>query len=162
MLKNVEERFDVYIRCLKALNVSYSVDSKAFWQMVRARNLLELFPDPEMVRAVFSAGRETVGEEPHLLHQMGIYEMNRPGGDMTESSRLLQKAASSAPYDPSIKHSIAEQKLRAAERSRTPLEKGKLLKEAAEISAGLIRGEKTDHTLTTRLSRLKFENLKML
>jgi hypothetical protein len=53
VLKNAEDRFDVYIRCLKALNVTYSVDWKAFWQIVRARNLLDLFPDLQMVRAVF-------------------------------------------------------------------------------------------------------------
>lgn len=151
VLKNAEERFDCYIRCLKALNVSYSVDWKAFWQMVRARNLLELFPDLQMVRAVFAAAKETVGEDAHLLHQMGVYEMNRPNGDLAEASHLLEKASGLASYDASIKHSIAELKLKAAERSRTPLEKNKLLKEAANISAGLIQGESTDsyahHTL---------------
>jgi hypothetical protein len=43
VLRKAEERFDVYMQCLKALNVAYSVDWKAFWQMVRARNLIELF-----------------------------------------------------------------------------------------------------------------------
>jgi hypothetical protein len=65
-----------------------------------------------------------------LLHQMGINEMNRPNGDMSEASRLLDRAANLAPYDQSIKHFIAEQKLRAADRSRTSLERGKLLKES--------------------------------
>jgi tetratricopeptide (TPR) repeat protein len=151
VLRNVEERFDVYIRCLKALNVAYSVDWKAFWQMVRARTLLDLFPDLQMVRAVFAAARETVGEDAHLLHQMGIYEMNRPNGDLSEASRLLNRASDLAPYDSTIKHSIAEHRVRAADKSRTSLEKSKLLKEAADISAGLIRGESTDsyahHTL---------------
>lgn len=151
VLRNAEERFDSYIKCLKALNVSYSVDWKAFWQMVRARNLLELFPDLQMVRSVFAAARETVGEDGHLLHQMGVYEMNRPNGDLAEASRLLERASALAPYDASIKHSVAEQKLKAAERSRTPLERNKLLKDAADVSVGLIRGESTDsyahHTL---------------
>jgi cold shock CspA family protein len=151
VLKTVEERFDCYIRCLKALNVSYSVDWKAFWQMVRARNLLDLFPDLQMVKAVFTAARETVGEDAHLLHQMGIYEMNRPDGDLAEASRALHRAEVLARHDPSIRHSIAELKLKADDRSRTPLEKSKLLREAAEISASLIHGEKTDsyahHTL---------------
>lgn len=151
VLGNAEERFDSYIRCLKALNVSYSVDWKAFWLMVRARNLLDLFPDLQMVRAVFAAATEVVGEDAHLLHQMGIYEMHRPNGDMAEASRLLGRAESLAPHDPSIKHSIAEQKLKAADRSRTALERDKLLKEATDVAVGLIRGEATDsyahHTL---------------
>ena len=151
VLRKAEERFDAYIRCLKALNVAYSVDWKAFWQMVRARNLLELFPDVEMVKAIFAAARESVGEDAHLLHQMGIYEMHRPNGDLVEAGRLLARASDLAPYDSSIKHSIAEHKIKAADRSRTPLEKSKLLKDAANISAGLVRGESTDsyahHTL---------------
>ncbi len=151
VLRNAEERFDCYIRCLKALNVAYAVDWKAFWQMVRARNLLDLFPDLQMVQAVFAAAKEIVGEDAHLLHQMGIYEMHRPNGDLSEASRLLSRASDLAPYDSAIKHSIAEHRLKAADRSRTPLEKSKLLKDAANISAGLIRGESTDsyahHTL---------------
>lgn len=151
VLKNVEERFDCYIRCLKALNITYAVDWKAFWQMIRSRNLLDLFPDLQMVKAIFAAAKETVGEDAHLLHQMGIYEMNRPNGDLSEASRLLSRASDLAPHDSSIKHSIAEHRLKAAERSRTPLEKSKLLKDAANISAGLVRGESTDsyahHTL---------------
>ena len=150
-LKTAEARFDCYIRCLKALNVSYSVDWKAFWQMVRARNLGELFPDQQMVQAVFTAAKVTVGEDAHLLHQMGIHEMNRPGGDLAEASRLLNRATILASYDSAIKHSISELKLRAADRSKAPLERSKLLREAADISAGLLRGEKTDsyahHTL---------------
>src|SRR5207245_8001677 len=134
VLRNVEERFDCYIRCLKALNVSYSVDWKAFWQMVRARNLLDLFPDLQMVQAIFAAARDTVGENAHLLHQMGIHEMNRPGGDLDEASRRLNRASNLAPSDAPIQHSIAELKLKVADRSRTPLEKSKLLKEAADIS----------------------------
>jgi tetratricopeptide (TPR) repeat protein len=159
VLKTVEERFDCYIRCLKALNVSYSVDWKAFWQMVRAHNLLDLFPDLQMVQAVFAAAKETVGEDAHLLHQMGIYEMKRPNGNMSEASRLLNMAASLAPYDPTIKHSIAELKLKAAGRSRTALEKGKLLKEAADISAGLIHGERTDSYAHHTLVKIKIREL---
>lgn len=151
VLKTAEDRFDTYIRCLKALNVAYSVDGRAFWEMVRARNLGALFPDEQMVQAAFAAAKETVGEDAHLLHQMGIHEMNRPGGDLAEASRLLNRATSLAPYDSTIKHSISELKLKAAERAKAPLERSKLLREAADISAGLLTGEKTDsyahHTL---------------
>ena len=152
VLKNAEERFDCYIRCLKVLNIAFSADWKAFWQMVRARNLLELFPDLQMVRSIFKAAKETVGDDdPHLMHQEGIYEMHRPNGDLAEAGRLLSRASELAPYDASIKHSIAEHRLKAADRSRTPLEKSKLLKDAANISASLVQGENTDsyahHTL---------------
>jgi hypothetical protein len=159
VLKLDEERFDAYIRCLKALNVAYSVDWRAFWQMVRARNLGALFSDEQMVRQAFAAAKETVGEDAHLLHQMGIHEMNRPGGDLAEASRLLDRATNSAPYDSTIKHSISELKLKAAERAKAPLERGKLLKEAADISAGLLTGEKTDSYAYHTLVKIKIKEL---
>ena len=159
VLKTAEDRFDAYIRCLKALNVAYSVDWKAFWQMVRARNLGALFSDEQMVRQAFAAGKETVGEDAHLLHQMGIHEMNRSGGDLAEASRLLDRATSLAPYDSTIKHSISELKLKAAERSKAPLEKVKLLREAADISAGLLTGEKTDSYAHHTLVKIEIKEL---
>jgi hypothetical protein len=145
VLKNAEDRFDVHIRCLKALNVIYSVDWKAFWQLVRA---------------VFAAAKESVGEDAHLLHQMEIYEMLRPDGDLGEAARLLGRASDLAPHDSSIKHSIAEQRLKAADRSRTPLEKSKLLREAANISAGLVRGESTDNFAHHTLVKVEIRELK--
>lgn len=151
VLSNVEERFDVYIRTLKALNVSYSTDWKAFWDMIRARNVLQLFPIYEMGQTIYKAARDIVGDDAHLFHQIGLFEMNRPNGSLLESSKLLNKAAELAPYDQSIRHSIAEHRLRSADASKTELERAKCLKEAAEISVSLISDEKNDsyayHTL---------------
>jgi tetratricopeptide (TPR) repeat protein len=151
ILGNTEERFDVYVRTLKALNLAFTTDWHAFWDLIRARSILQLFPAFEMGKALYRAAQEMVGEDPHLLHQMALYEMNRPNGSLLESARLLDKAAKLAPYDFSIKHSIAEHRLRSAESSRTELEQEKNFKEAKEISLSLISSEKTDsyayHTL---------------
>ena len=43
VLTNLNERYDVYLRSLRALNVDYRADRYAFRQMVRGRTLLELF-----------------------------------------------------------------------------------------------------------------------
>lgn len=151
ILQNPEERFDAYVRSLKALSLGYSSDWKAFWEMVRARNLVEVFADQVMIQQVFRVAGESTGEDPHLLHQRAIYEMNRSGGSLRESARLLNRAAELAPYDSSIKHSMAELKLREVDASKTELEKGKLLKEAMELSLALVSEEKTNsypyHTL---------------
>jgi tetratricopeptide (TPR) repeat protein len=151
ILANAEERFDVYIKCLKALNVSYSADWTAFWQMVRGRTLLDLFPNHEMVTAIFAAAKEGVGEDAHLLHQMALYEAHRANGSHQEASRLLARAAELAPYDVPIRHSAAELKLRFLEDSQTPLERAKTLKDAAALTRDLVMDDRANahaqHTL---------------
>ena len=151
ILAKAEERFDMYIRCLKALNVSYTADRKAFWQMVRGRTLLDLFPDHQMVVALYKAAREVVGDDAHLLHQMALYEAHRPNGKHSEAIRLLTDATTAAPYDASIKHSAAELKLRFLDEARTPLERSKILLDATRISRELVNKDKENsiphHTL---------------
>lgn len=163
ILSNAEERFDAYIRTLKALSLAYSADEKAFWQMTRGRKLKELFPDRSMVSQIFAAAKEIVGEDPHLLHQMALYEINREDGNHAEAARLLKRAGDLAPWDLTIKHSVAELKLKGAETVKSELEKNKLLKDAANIAASLISSEKTDsypfHTLAKARLRILQEAL---
>jgi tetratricopeptide (TPR) repeat protein len=151
VLSNPEERYDAYIKCLRALNVDYSGDRLAFRQMIRGRVLLDLFPSHEMAKSILAAAYEVLGDDAHLMHQMAIYEMHRPSGSMQESTRLLKRAADLAPDDMTIKHSMAENRLRLAESSKTTLERDKYLQEATALSESLTASDKTEsypyHTL---------------
>lgn len=151
VLDDPEERYDLYLKVLQALNLSYSLDKRAFWQMMKGRAVLELFPSHERASSLFSAAEVMLGNDPYLLHQRAIYEMNRPKGSLHESLRLLEKAMALAPKDTSIQHTVAELKLRAVEKTESDLEKDKLLREAREISLELIADEPVDsyahHTL---------------
>src|SRR5262249_21397759 len=122
IFSNAAERFEAYIRTLKALSLAYSADEKAFWHMIRGRKLKELFPDRNMVNQTFAAAKDIVGEDPHLLHQMALYEINREDGDQAEAARLLKRAGDLAPWDLTIKHSVAELKLKEAEAGKSDLE----------------------------------------
>jgi cold shock CspA family protein/tetratricopeptide (TPR) repeat protein len=137
VLLDPEIRLDKYLRCLRGLNIDYATDERAFRQMVRGRAVLELFPSTEMASLIFKAARETVGEDPYLLQQMALYEMNRPSGGLNSAMELLDRAAAGAPYDSSIKHSRAELLLRLADVARTPLEKEQRLREAFRIASSL-------------------------
>jgi len=152
VLSHPEERFDAYVKCLRALNLQYSIDRQAFRQMIRARALLDLFTNHELVSSIFAIAKDALGEKDAFWsHQRGLYEMLRANGSLAESSRFLQEAAELAPRDPSIKHSLAELRLRLAEGSRTPLEQEKLLKETSEICLSLISDDRAasyaHHTL---------------
>jgi tetratricopeptide (TPR) repeat protein len=97
-----------------------------------------LFPDTKMVEILYDVAGKMVGDDPHLQHQIALYEMHRPSGNLARASSLLTKAAQTAYYDQTIKHSMAELKLRMVEKSKSELEKSKLLKEASDISKSLI------------------------
>lgn len=137
ILKNQEERYDAYIKCLSQLNIDYSSDHRAFREMVKGRNLLELFPNHELVKSIYEIANIQVKNNAYLFHQMAIYEIHRPNGNLHECATLLSRASVLAPYDLSIMHSIAEHRLRSADIARTPLECDKLLKEAYDISLSL-------------------------
>ena len=132
--QNQDERFQEYYQCLKALNVDYSTDEKAFRQLIRGRTLLELFSNPEYCNAIFQTALEMVGNEPHLLQQMALYEMHRPGGDMARATTYLSRAIEKQPFNKAFKHTKAELALKKADFARTELERDKLLREAAGLA----------------------------
>lgn len=154
VLNSQEERYEVYARCLRELNIDYSSDRSAYRQMVRGRTLIELFPNNNIALSIFGIAKNVAGEDGFLFHQMAIYEMNRPNGNLKEASELLSKALQlSLHHDQTfaVKHSMAELQLRLAEQARTPLEKEKCLVEAGILAQGLksARSEETyaHHTL---------------
>lgn len=137
ILNKPQERFDHYLRCLQELNIAYSTDRTAFRRMIRGKALIELFPDHQMAKAIYKEAERQASNDAYLYHQMALYELNRPNGNLVECERLLQKAALLNPKDFTIKHSISEYYLHCADLARTPLEKEKLLKMAAETSSQL-------------------------
>jgi len=151
VLRDQENRYEHYIACLRELNIDYGSDEYAFRQMVRGRTVLELFPNHELGRGIYEVAQAVVGENPHLLHQMALYEMHRPNGSLRQSGELLARASTLAPWDLSIKHSIAEHRVRSADTVETKLERDKLHKEARQIAVDLkrARSESTfaHHTL---------------
>lgn len=148
-----DERHEVYARCLRELNIDYSSDRSAYRQMVRGRTLVDLFPNHDLAISILNIAKHVGSEDGFLLHQMAIYEMHRPNGNVKDASELLSKALQISHYEQAlvIKHSMAELQLRLAEEARTPLEREKCLTEASLLAQGLkaARSEETYayHTL---------------
>jgi tetratricopeptide (TPR) repeat protein len=137
ILRNPNNRFDHYIKCLKALNISYSTDRTAFRRMIRGKVIADLFPDQTMARAIYKEAERQAPNDAYYFQQAAVYELNRQNGDLAECERLLLHAEKLSPRDPTIRHSLSEYYLHCAEKARTPLEKDKLLKRSAEISSKL-------------------------
>ena len=162
ILRDKEERFNTYLKCFEALNIDYQADRQAFRKMMKGRTLIALFPSHEMANNIYQRAIKYIGEEPYLLHQMGIYEMNRENGDLNVCQEYLNKAKQVAQIDqmPAIEHSIAELSLRLADCARTTLEREKYLTKACNIARQLRSsnpsGGYSHHTLVKAgLKRLK-------
>jgi tetratricopeptide (TPR) repeat protein len=136
------ERLDAYVNCLVQLNVDYDDDRRAYRQMVRGRSLIELFPSREHADKVYAAALRHVGEDAYLLHQMALYEMHCTAGDLNVAGQCLSRAASLAPGDATIQHSVAELKLRLATTARSALHRDRLLADAAVQSRRLVASDR--------------------
>ncbi len=139
-LRRPEDRLDLYIRLLDALDIGYESDRKAFRNLIRAKNLIELFADPKMVRAIYDAANGAGSGDPYYYQQRAIYEMKRENPALGEAYELLRKAAVIAPNDRSIMHSMAELELQRAEQASDPRESNRHLVAASELAAKLTGG----------------------
>jgi tetratricopeptide (TPR) repeat protein len=134
VLVKQEDRFESYMRCLGALNIDYSTDRIAFWNMTRAKTVLVRIPAHELAESIYKVAVDRAGKEDgNLVHQMALYELNRDGGSLMDAWTLMARAATLRPYDISIKHSSAELHLRLAEAARTGLQRETHLREATML-----------------------------
>jgi cold shock CspA family protein len=157
-LADQQSRFDEYLRILGALDLGYSSDRYAFIRLVNARELMNFFRDPQLIRSVYRASIDRVGEDPLLLQQEAIFEMNSADGSIEKSGELLRKALSSQPNNRLIKHSLAEWNIKKADKSETELEKSKYRHESAKICRELSRDDSTPYPFAT-LIKLNIEEL---
>lgn len=151
ILTDPNARYDEYSRLVVGLNLSYETDRSAFFQLMRARVLLELFPDHQAVEQLYERANEIAANESFVYHQQGIYEMLRPNGNLAKAAELLGKARSLTRRDSAILHSMAELDLKRAESAATDLESQHYRQQARRIAAPLTqdpyRGSYGYHTL---------------
>lgn len=151
-LQDPTDRFNEYVRVVRALNPMYSIDSSALKDMVRAKAVHDLFPNYEDGRAVFDVVAEVLPDNPHVLQQRANYERIRPDGNLRMAESLLQEARELAPSDPTITHTLAEVLRKKAETAERPLERSRYRGEAAAVLRGIDSGSSTDkYAVVTRL-----------
>ncbi len=121
-LQSGEERLDLYLRMLKALNIDYHADRIAYRRLIRGRTLLDTFADHAAIQNIYDACLSSIGDDAYLYHQMAIYEMNRSNGNLQRATEYLRKSQDLSPWDQTIAHSFAELQLRKADGARTDLE----------------------------------------
>jgi cold shock CspA family protein len=138
ILSKQEDRYHAYIKCFKGLDVSFQSDRTAFKLMTKAKGLLDLFSNHELVNNIYREAEFVSPDDAQLKHQIAIYEMKRASGNLENAKIYLMRAQELAPYDPTIPHTFAEYKFLQARKARTPLEAAKYVKEAEAVTNSLV------------------------
>lgn len=150
VLNNVQDRYDEYSRIINAIDVDFNSDREAFKSIMNFRGLIDLFPDPQMIRELFSKAYERDDKNPMLIQQEALFEMHSTNGNLEKASNLLLKAHKLAPYSKSIAHSLSELALKRADKSSTELEKKKYFQESKDLALEQIsKGTYTAHPYHT-------------
>lgn len=160
ILASQEDKFTEYARLLAALNISYDSDRKAYRQLIRGRMILNLFPSHQIALQIFKIALDMAPDDPYYWHQRGLYEMNRPEGNLSEAYNFLNKAKRDNGKDTRVTHSLAELARVRSEKAKNPLEREKFREEAQKLAKSIIStrtgGSYAHHTLLkVAVERLK-------
>jgi tetratricopeptide (TPR) repeat protein/cold shock CspA family protein len=160
VLTEPTDRFNVFIRIIRALNPIYSVDLEALRLMLRAKSVHELFPKFEDANAIYSAAMEVLGEDAYLLQQNANHERVRPNGNLERAQLLLEKARDLDPTDSTIVHTLAEVIRAKAESAEKPLERARLRKEAAALLRSILSNAPSAHYATVTRLKLAIDQVR--
>lgn len=106
VLNTPELRINEYLDIIKHINISYSVDEKCFKQLMKAKNMQDVFSRSENALKVYEYAIETIPDNAYLLQQMALYLHRTQNHQMREVVKLLDKAKELEPYNSSVLHSL--------------------------------------------------------
>lgn len=135
------EKFDFYIRLLKALNISYSSDRKAFRKLILGNSVLNLFPNFDDAIRLYDAAFVVAPDDGFVYQQRAIFEMKRANGSLDKANEWLQKAKQLEPQNNSIFHSLAELFLLRSEAADEQILVERYRNESRKIALGLCDDE---------------------
>ncbi len=159
ILRNSSQIHARMVLLLSALNVDYSVDRVALRKLVRGRTLGEQFADYQAVADIFAVARGVAGDDPYVMHQMAIYEMHRPNGNLEKAHEYLVTASRLAEHDRTIDHSFAELAFLRMQRASSEAEKARFRLEARRAARKLTDKPRTPHGYHT-LAKIAIEQLR--
>lgn len=125
------------IRILSKIDLDYSSDKKAFFELVKGKRLAELFERKDLAISVFDAAERANPPMSFLYHQKAILELNHASGNdeaATEFLRLAEVAAHDEGYrDSSIQHTKANLFRKRALSAKSPIERERYRADARSI-----------------------------
>lgn len=125
------------VRMISKMDLDYSSDKKAFFELVRGKRLAELFDKKEFALEVFSAAADTSAPAGFLAHQRAVLELNHPTGNLDVALECLREAEAENQAqgyrDASLQHTKANLLRKRAISAKTQLERDRYRGEARGI-----------------------------
>ena len=125
------------VRIISKIDLDYSSDKRAFFELIRGKRLAELFDKKELALDVFSAASETSAPEGFLAHQRAILELNHPNGNLDVAMNALREAEAANQIngfrDTSIQHTKANLLRKRALSSKSQVERERYRAEARTL-----------------------------
>lgn len=136
-IKDPGARSHQLVRMISKIDLDYSSDNRAFFELVRGRRLASLFDRKELALNVFDAAEETSAPAGFLAHQRANLELNHPSGNLDVAMACLREAEaanqSTGHRDASIQHTKANLLRKRALNALSTLERGRYRAEARSI-----------------------------
>ena len=132
MLPSPEDKFDLLVRLIKAMNVDYSSDFETFYRSIKGRRIADMFPSIELGRLFYERVQETMPDDPFSWHQRAVFEMQHPGGSFARAEEAAAHAFKLNPNNHSIQHTQAEIARQMANNTADPLRKKSLRRTTRE------------------------------
>lgn len=125
------------IRILGKIDLDYSSDNKAFFELIRGKRLSDLFEEKNLALSVFDAAETTGAPAAFIYHQRAILEINHWLGNLDVASEYLKQAEIAnreAGYkDSSIQHTKANLLRKKALQAQTFVERERYRADARSI-----------------------------
>ncbi len=132
MLPSPEDKFDLLVRLIKAMNIDYSSDFETFYRSIKGRRIADMFPSIEVGRLFYERVQETMPNDPFSWHQRAVFEMQHPGGALAQAEEAAAHAFELNPNNHSIQHTQAEIARRMANNAHDLLRKQSLRRTTRE------------------------------
>ena len=136
IVPSVEDKFDLLVRLLGAINIDYSSDQETFFRLIKGRGIADIFPPIELGRLFYDHIQKAVPNEAFVLHQRAVFEMHHSGGSLSKAEEAAACAFQLNPNSHSIQHTQAEIARRLAKETDDPLRKQSLRRTTREKLGG--------------------------
>ena len=162
-LRDPEERASQIVRLVRLMNVDYQSDQVAFENLIKGRDLAELFDDRVFADRIFQAATEAAASESHIAHQRAVFELNHRAGNVHVALEAIGKAetrSTSGRARASIRHTRAIALRRLALELENNLQRDRVRSEARELVRRLTRHPRTSSHPYQTLALLLMDEIK--
>jgi tetratricopeptide (TPR) repeat protein len=160
-LQNQQERFDLILTILSCMDIGYGSDYRAFREIIKAKNLIEQFKDPMLIRKIYDQCKEMADNDDFYHQQIAHFEFKRDNPNYTLAEKHLDLAEKLNPSNKSISHSRSLLQFQRG-KNASGLERQRLLSSADDYARMSISANDSSEYGYQTICEIALEKLKDL